>query len=205
MTATIDRPVAWTAKPLALGEGARWVGDRLYLVDIAAGRLLAAGGDEPGELEEVARVGVALGAVAPLAGHPGKWLAAAGTGIAVLEGPGTLSWLERPEDDAAVPARMNDAAADPAGRFWAGSMAWDATEGSGSLYRLDTGGNLERVVELPASQPSSVCLGGPGRRRLFMTTATTGLERPSPADGLVYALDVDVPGSPACPARLGRR
>lgn len=32
---------------------------------------------------------------------------------------------------------MNDGVCDPTGRFWAGSMAYDATPGAGSLYRVD--------------------------------------------------------------------
>ncbi|HXH06865.1 MAG TPA: SMP-30/gluconolactonase/LRE family protein [Vicinamibacterales bacterium] len=33
--------------------------------------------------------------------------------------------------------RMNDGACDPAGRFWAGSMAFDERPGAGALYRVD--------------------------------------------------------------------
>jgi sugar lactone lactonase YvrE len=42
---------------------------------------------------------------------------------------------------------MNDAACDPHGRFWAGSMAYDSTPGMGSLYRVDVDGSCERVLD----------------------------------------------------------
>ena len=42
--------------------------------------------------------------------------------------------------------RMNDGKCDSAGRFWAGSMAYDKTPGAGSLYRLDPRHGLERVL-----------------------------------------------------------
>jgi sugar lactone lactonase YvrE len=43
--------------------------------------------------------------------------------------------------------RFNDGACDPAGRLWAGTMAWDFAPGAGSLYRLDAQLHLERVLE----------------------------------------------------------
>jgi sugar lactone lactonase YvrE len=43
--------------------------------------------------------------------------------------------------------RMNDGGCDPAGRFWAGSMAEDLRPGGGALYRLDPDGALTRVLD----------------------------------------------------------
>jgi len=43
--------------------------------------------------------------------------------------------------------RFNDAAVDPAGRVWVGSMDLAEKEPLGTLYRLDTGGMLTPVVE----------------------------------------------------------
>ncbi|HEX4249039.1 MAG TPA: SMP-30/gluconolactonase/LRE family protein [Pseudonocardia sp.] len=140
--------VSWTALPgerFALGEGLRDVGGHLVCVDILSGRLLALpeGLDAPPHV--LVELDVPLGAVAPLAG--GGWIAAAGTGIAVLpESGGELTWLARPEDGAPHRMRMNDGVADPAGRFWAGSMAYDTAEGAGALYRVDTDGSAHRVV-----------------------------------------------------------
>jgi sugar lactone lactonase YvrE len=42
---------------------------------------------------------------------------------------------------------MNDAACDPAGRFLAGTMAFDEREGAGALYCLDLDGTVRTLLE----------------------------------------------------------
>ncbi|WP_067494865.1 SMP-30/gluconolactonase/LRE family protein [Actinoplanes sp. TFC3] len=135
-----------------LGEGSRWVGDRLVLVDIPNGRLLSAPADalKPGmnALTELVRLDEPLAAVAPIADRPGEWLAAAGTGFVRL---GAVSGMAvkpvaEPEPVTSKPWRMNDAVADPAGRFWAGSMACDQSAKAGALYRLDPDGSVHTMV-----------------------------------------------------------
>src|SRR5205823_7114109 len=127
--------------------GGRRIGDRLMFVDILSGRLFECPAREPGAGRLVAQLDVPLGAVAPIAGRPGSWIAAAGTGVGILDPDGRLRWLDRPEDGGAVPTRMNDGCCDPAGRFWAGSMVYDETPGAGSLYRVDLDGSVTRVVD----------------------------------------------------------
>lgn len=282
----LTEPTPWSSDRFELGEGARWLDGRLVLVDLLAGRLLETTGDAPGPLRELRRLAAPLGGVAPVAGSPGAWLAATGTGLALLSGPDGDRQLADLESGNPRPARMNDAVADPHGRFWAGSMAYDTTPGAGSLYRLgagappepvvtgltiangpafdadgttmylaDTGrgevdrfvvdpatgelsgrepflrlasgegapdgmtvdaeghlwvalwgghavrryrpdGQLDRELRLPVAQPTSVCLGGPDLRRLFVTSAALGLDPPGPLDGALLAVDVDVAGLP---------
>ncbi|ASR35853.1 gluconolaconase [Prauserella marina] len=140
--------VPWTAWPgqrFELGEGARVFDGRLSVVDILSGRLFELPGDGAAGPRLLVSLEEPLGAVAKLAG--GGWIAAAGTGIAVLGENGTVRWLARPEDGATTPMRMNDGVADPGGRFWAGSMACDGTSGAGSVYRVGTEGTVRRVLD----------------------------------------------------------
>jgi sugar lactone lactonase YvrE len=123
------------------------VGDRVVLVDIPTGRLLEADLHNQGQLRQLVRLEVPLGAVAPLANSTDEWIAACGTGIALIRAGGRLEWLEKPEDGKQVRMRMNDGCADPAGRFWAGSMAFDFTPDAGSLYRIDRDGSVTRVLD----------------------------------------------------------
>ncbi|GAA2132959.1 SMP-30/gluconolactonase/LRE family protein [Actinomadura napierensis] len=137
--------MTWTvlenAGPWELGEGLRATADGFVAVDLLAGRLYRL---EPTTL--LASVPFPLGAVAPIQDSD-AWIAAADTGIALLNGDGTVDWLARPEDGAPTPMRMNDGTADPSGRFWAGSMAYDGTPGTGSLYRVDHDGTVHTAMD----------------------------------------------------------
>ena len=56
-------------------------------------------------------------------------------------GRGNL-WICDVAASASVAMRVNDGAADAAGRFWFGTMAYDATEDAGSLYRVERDGTV---------------------------------------------------------------
>ena len=131
-----------TTAAYGLAEGPRYdaANGELLWVDIEAGRLLRAA---PHDLDAVteARLDVPLGAVAPRAG--GGWVLAAGRGFSLMAADGEVTPLAEVE-----PAgnRMNDGACDPQGRFWAGSMEFEARPGAASLYRLDTDGTVSVVL-----------------------------------------------------------
>jgi sugar lactone lactonase YvrE len=79
---------------------------------------------------------------------------------------------------------------------------WAAVWGTGSVHRYRPDGSLEQTVQLPARQPSSVCLGGTDGHHLFVTTATESLPRPGAGDGLVYAATVSARAPSAQGVRL---
>jgi sugar lactone lactonase YvrE len=71
---------------------------------------------------------------------------------------------------------------------------WIANWGGSAVHRYLPDGTLDRVIELPAAQPASVCLGGEDGRLLHITTAGHELNPPGPQDGAVFTIRVDVPG-----------
>lgn len=136
---------------LELGEGVRALDGRLVLVDILSGRLLGhpgpGAGAPGGRLQVLHDLDHPLGAVAPVQGSPGTWVAAVGDGVALLGPGGGLRWLGRPESRHGGATRMNDGVCDAEGRFWAGSMAYDGESPLGSLYRTDHDGSVVPVLD----------------------------------------------------------
>ncbi|MEV0401195.1 SMP-30/gluconolactonase/LRE family protein [Actinoallomurus sp. NPDC050550] len=124
-------------------EGPFWYGDRFGWVDIMAGRLWLAGFDgetltDPRSLEVDRPIGAAVPRVL------GGWIIAAGTCFMELDEDGRATALTGDLADSST-IRMNDGKCDPAGRFWAGTMAFDETPGAGSLFVFD--GSVRTVLE----------------------------------------------------------
>jgi sugar lactone lactonase YvrE len=143
----MPQAVAVTTEQTVLGEGARWDSrsGELLRVDILAGRVFRDRVDDDGALIPVRAYEVpgTVGAVAPVHGEDG-WILAAGRGVLHLSPDGSLRTVLADVVDEGT--RMNDAACDPQGRFWAGTLADDHREGGGTLYRLDPDGRAEVVL-----------------------------------------------------------
>jgi sugar lactone lactonase YvrE len=75
---------------------------------------------------------------------------------------------------------------------------WVAIWGRGQVRQYAPDGALLTIVPVPTQQPTALCLGGPERRQLFITTAAFGLNADERGlSGSVFALDVSDPGPPA--------
>jgi sugar lactone lactonase YvrE len=68
------------------------------------------------------------------------------------------------------------------------------------VVRYSPAAEIDRVIELPVTNPTCVCLGGPGLKTLYITTARKFLGRDvlrgEPLAGSMLAIDVDVAGLP---------
>jgi sugar lactone lactonase YvrE len=292
MNSVAKELVACTTESAELGEGARWIADagELLWVDILTGVVHKSRWNRR-ILEAVSRWTLPrpVGAVSPAAG--GGLLLATGCGFSYLDQAGTEAWHLQVEPGAEHTLRMNDGACDPAGRFFAGTVAYDSTPEAGSLWCLgldgavrlilqdltisnglawspdgltfyctdsgpgtidafafaptdgtvsrrrelirvhprdgtpdglcvdDSGclwvaiwggseirryspdGQLMMRLELPVTQPTSLCFGGPERNQIFVTSATYGLtekdRRREPEAGRIFTAQLNVSG-PAC-------
>lgn len=80
---------------------------------------------------------------------------------------------------------------------------WVAAIGSGQVRRYTPRGDLDTVVNLPATRVTSCAFGGPGRAHLFMTTAREQLSdrelTEQPHAGDVFHCEPGVTGPPATP------
>lgn len=71
---------------------------------------------------------------------------------------------------------------------------WSAIWGAGEVRRYAPDGRLDRVVTVPARQPSACAFCGPAGDVLVITSATEGLDAPSADDGAVFACRPGVTG-----------
>jgi sugar lactone lactonase YvrE len=128
-----------------VGEGPFWHPDEqaLYWVDILGNTVHRY--DPAGGKDSTISVSQAVGAARPR--ERGGLVVAIEDGFAALDtATGRLEMLADVERD--QPAnRMNDGACDSAGRFWAGTMAFEADERAGSLYRLETDHRVVKVLD----------------------------------------------------------
>ncbi|WP_016697421.1 SMP-30/gluconolactonase/LRE family protein [Actinoalloteichus spitiensis] len=124
------------------GEGPVWnpATGRLHFVDMLAGDVLTLGADAG---ITRTRVGSVAAVVRP--NRSGGLVLAVDRGFALLpEGADEPRRLPELWSDPGV--RMNEGGCDPQGRFYAGSMAFDATPERGTLWRLDPDGGTHRVL-----------------------------------------------------------
>lgn len=126
-----------------LGEGPVWDArsGRLAWVDILSSRILLT--DVRSGATDVIPVPLHVGAVAPRAA--GGFVAALQDGFWIV-GDGPARRIA-PVPEARAGLRFNDGKCDPAGRFWAGTMAYDQATGAAALYRLDAGGRATRKLD----------------------------------------------------------
>jgi sugar lactone lactonase YvrE len=77
---------------------------------------------------------------------------------------------------------------------------WIAGHGGGCVTRYTAEGELDRHIEIPAHFVTSLCLGGPDRRDLYVVTADN---RDDPSHrGSIFRTRVEVPGLAVAPARV---
>ena len=144
--ATADSSVAVAANVHAdLGEGPCWddVTRTLVFVDISPGTIHRL---DPATGALASRsVGQEVGAAIPR--EAGGLVVAARDGIGFLDDDPQAGLVMVAPIELDNPAnRMNDAKCDPAGRLWAGTIAFDFARHAGSLYRMETGGRWQRVL-----------------------------------------------------------
>jgi L-arabinonolactonase len=80
---------------------------------------------------------------------------------------------------------------------------WNAEWGNWRVVRYAPNGSIDRVLEVPVSQPSCVAIGGPGLNELFVTSAREGLSDAGPQAGGVFHSRIEsVRGLPEVRFRL---
>lgn len=192
-----------------LGEGPVWDARtrRLVWVDLLPGRVHQY--DPATGLDVASGIGKPVGALAPR--QAGGWILATSTGFDLADS----DWqhlrplVQMPELHPAL--RFNDGGCDPAGRFFAGTIAYDTRPEAGTLYRLEPDATCCAVLtEVTIS--NGLAWAPDGRTMYYIDSATGGIDAfdyvpdtgaigrrrrfvdIAPADGIPDGLTIDAEG-----------
>jgi len=172
MAASLRPDVAFDAGA-TLGEGPVWDEEqqRLLWVDILPG--LVHRFDPVTGSDVVFGVGKPVGSASLRRG--GGLVLAVEDGFALLD-PGwqrldQVAVIEHP----GPPARFNEGKCDPAGRFLAGTMAYDQTAGAGSVYRLDPGLAVTKLLD-GVTISNGLAWSADGATMYYIDTPTQGVD-----------------------------
>lgn len=173
MVRTLKVPEVLVRHDAMVGEGPAWDDRlaRLIWVDIPNKTVFST--DPRDGTTEQRLLPKAVGVVLPRAS--GGYVAALEDGFYSLpdEGDPKLIALVEADDPG---TRFNDGEIDPQGRFWAGTMAWDAAPGRGSLYRLDASGTVRQMLT-DVTISNGLGWSPDGRTMYYADTATGRIDR----------------------------
>ena len=98
-------------------------------------------------------------------------------------------------------ARVDDPRGEPDGSAVdAEGCLWNAQWGLGQVVRYAPNGRVDRIVPIPAAQPTRPAFGGPGLETLYVTSARDGLSAEAlasqPQAGALFAVEAGVTGLP---------
>ncbi|OSQ37500.1 SMP-30/gluconolactonase/LRE family protein [Thalassospira mesophila] len=79
---------------------------------------------------------------------------------------------------------------------------WNARYGASCLIRFDPTGEVDRIIDLPVTNPTSCVFGGPDMTTLFITSAAAGTSGERPLEGAVLSIETGIAGAP-CHAFAG--
>lgn len=124
------------------GEGCGWHdGEQaVKFVDMFAGDVLTLRADARADRAHVGGI-----AAAWRARVGGGMVVGIERGFALVDAGGAVEWSTQAWTDTSV--RMNEGACDPLGRFYCGSMAFDARDGAGTVWRLDADRSVSAVLD----------------------------------------------------------
>jgi sugar lactone lactonase YvrE len=177
---------ACTTELYELGEGCRWddVRGELLWVDILTSRFFRARVDaQQVDIQRTYELPGMPSAFAPMQERTDGWIVAIDQSIYRLDEFGELTLLASPEGHQAAQVRLNDGSADPWGRFWVGSLAFNEEVGRGSLYRFHQSSGTKTVL---ANITISNGLGWSADARTMYFVDS--------GPGTVFAFDVDANG-----------
>lgn len=150
-----------------LGEGPFWFEERLWWVDINAGKLHSINSE--GKEQKSYLLGRRVGAAAPIEGE--RFIVAVEDGIGIFDGAlGKVEILASPEED--FPGnRFNDGKCDPMGRFVAGTLNMQGKAQVCALYSFEFPAGFKKLIA-PVSLSNGLAWNADGSVLYFVDSST---------------------------------
>ena len=149
----------------------------------------------PGGTTERLHVGSVAACVAPR--RQGSYVVATERAFAFVEGERIVEQGDIWTDSS---VRMNEGGCDPKGRFYCGSMAYDAAPGRGALYRLEVDGSVSGVFDA-VTISNGLGWSPDGTTAYYVDTPTGGIDL-CDADLTQRKRFVDIPADDGFPDGL---
>ncbi len=73
---------------------------------------------------------------------------------------------------------------------------WNARYGGSCIIRFNPEGNVDRIIDLPVTNPTSCVFGGPDMKTLYITSAADDTDGTRPLEGAVLAIETGIVGAP---------
>jgi sugar lactone lactonase YvrE len=105
--------------------------------------------------------------------------------------------------DRMVFARSPGAACPDGATVDSAGYLWSAQWGGGCVIRYAPDGRVDRILDVPVSQPTCVAFGGPNLDLLFVTSAQSGLKHSETGAGDLFVYNVGVRGIEESRFRIG--
>ncbi|PKR52939.1 SMP-30/gluconolactonase/LRE family protein [Thalassospira marina] len=79
---------------------------------------------------------------------------------------------------------------------------WNARYGGSCIIRFNPDGEIDRIIDVPVTNPTSCVFGGPDMTTLYITSAADDTDGTKPLEGALLAIETGVAGAP-CHAFAG--
>lgn len=160
-------PRVFVQETCLLGEGVFWFEDRVWWVDIDAGKLHST--DADGGDRQIYDMGRRIGAAAPVDHR--RFVVALEDGVGIFDRESRdIEIFSSPEKGMAG-SRFNDGKCDPEGRFLAGTLNMNGVAKASALYSFDGAGTWRKLYA-PATLSNGLAWSTNGQTLYYIDTPT---------------------------------
>lgn len=160
-------PRVFVRDECTLGEGVFWFENRVWWVDIDAGKLHSVNAEA--QDRQTYEMGRRIGAAAPVDGR--RFVVALEDGVGIFDREKREIEIFSSPEKGVAGNRFNDGKCDPQGRFLAGSINMNGAERTSALYSFDGAGTCRKIYA-PVTISNGLAWSADGQTLYYIDTPT---------------------------------